>query len=123
LYLDPEYNDEYQHLTHADAKRYYRDFLTCVHNHVVQWFLTRFPQWTSQPVEWGFSVPTTWRNPGSINSLEALIRAAGFGQDGLKHSFKITLTEAEAAAIYVSKQNLEVCLCFVSIVPEGLTYL
>ena len=36
LYLDPEYHNEYQHLTHADAKRYYRDYLTCIHNHIVQ---------------------------------------------------------------------------------------
>lgn len=56
----------------------------------------------------GIRVPTTWRNPGTIRTLENLIRAAGFGQDGSKHSCKITLTEAEAAAICVSKQNLEV---------------
>ena len=31
LYLDPKYHDEYQHLTHADAKRYYRDYLTFVY--------------------------------------------------------------------------------------------
>jgi hypothetical protein len=121
LYLDPEYHDEYQHLTHADAKRYYRDYLTCIHNHIVQWFVNRFPQWTAQCVEWVFSVPTTWRNPGTIHTLESLIRAAGFGQDGSKHSCKITLTEAEAAAICVSKQNLEVWFSSKPALREALT--
>jgi hypothetical protein len=107
LYLDPKYHDEYQHLTHADVKRHYRDYLACIHNHIVQWFVSRFPQWTAQCVEWVFRVPTTWRNPGTIHTLESLIRAAGFGQDGSKHSCKITLTEEEAAAICVSRQNLE----------------
>jgi hypothetical protein len=109
LYLDPEYNDEYQDLSHADAKRFFRDLLTCVHDHVAQYFQSRLPQWSSQTVEWVFSVPTTWHNPGNIYSLESLIRAAGFGKDGPNHTCKITLTEAEAAAISVARQQLKVC--------------
>lgn len=108
LYLDPEYRDEYQHLSHADAKRFFRDFLTRVHDHVAQYFVARLPQWSSQTVEWVFSVPTTWHNPGNIYTLESLIRAAGFGKDGPNHTCKITLTEAEAAAISVARQQLEV---------------
>ena len=109
LYLDPEYHDEYLDMPHTDAKRFFRDFLTCVHDHVAHYFQSRLPQWTSQTVEWVFSVPTTWRNPGNIYSLERLIGAAGFGKDGPNHSCKITLTEAEAAAISVARQQLKVC--------------
>ena len=43
-----------------------------------------------------------------IAETERLIKAAGFGKDGPDHRAKIGLTEAEAAAVYASKQQFEV---------------
>jgi len=101
LYLDPEYQDDYEGVSNAEAQRYYRDYLLLIHAHIVRFFHDRFPDFRSQSVEWIFSVPTTWRNPALIHSLELLIREAGFGTDGAHHTAKITLTEAEAAAVNV----------------------
>ena len=107
LYLDPDYRDDYADLTSNDAQRYFHDFLCLVHDHVAQYFQNRIPQWTQMRVGWVFSVPTTWRDAGFIHGLEHLIRNAGFGTDGPSHECRITLTEAEAAAISVASQYLE----------------
>jgi hypothetical protein len=112
LYLDPGYRDEFQDLTNADAKHFYHDYLRCIHDHLAHYFVSTFPQWTAQTVEWVFSVPTTWYDPGIIHSLDVLIKSAGFGRDGASHTCRITLTEAEAAAICVARQYLEVRLSF-----------
>jgi hypothetical protein len=108
LYLDPTYQDDFQDMNHEDAIRYYHDFLVCIHQHIARHFARSLPQWSIQHVEWIFSVPTTWKNQTHIRTLEDIIRRAGFGQDGQNHSCRVTLTEAEAAAICVAKQQLEV---------------
>ena len=43
-----------------------------------------------------------------IAELERLIKGASFGDDGPYHRVTIGLTEAEAAAVYASKQQFEV---------------
>ena len=78
----------------------------CIHNHIVQWFVSRFPQWTAQCVEWVFSVPTPWRNPGTIHTLESLIRAAGSGQDWSKQSCTSTLTQADPQGLILLQEAL-----------------
>jgi hypothetical protein len=108
LYLDPEYHDEYQDMDHQTAMRLYRDYLTCIHTHIARFFQNRFPQWATMGVEWNFSVPTTWKNAGMVNSLLAVIKEAGFGKDGPQHTCLVTLTEAEAAAVYGAAQRLQV---------------
>jgi hypothetical protein len=104
LQLDPTYQDDFQDITHEDAKRFYRDYLTCVHDHIARYFRRILPQWATMCVEWSFSVPTTWRNPGLMPRLLEIMKAAGFGGDGKNHTCMITLTEAEAAAITVTDQ-------------------
>ncbi|KAF2212423.1 hypothetical protein CERZMDRAFT_97695 [Cercospora zeae-maydis SCOH1-5] len=49
-------------------------------------------------VEYNFGVPTTWKNPAMIASMERLIETAGFGSTP-RQSVRMSLTEAEAAAI------------------------
>lgn len=115
LYLDPEYHDDYDGVSNADAKRYYRDYLSLIHAHVARFFYERMPNFASMAVEFIFSVPTTWRNPALINDLEVIIREAGFGRDGPRHIAHITLTEAEAAAVnviadYVQRDDV-ICIC------------
>jgi len=115
LYLDPEYHDDYDGISNADAQRCYRDYLSLVHAHILSFFNARFPDFPSMAVEFIFSVPTTWRNPALIHDLEIIIREAGFGRDGPRHTAKITLTEAEAAAVnvvadYVQRNDV-ICIC------------
>jgi hypothetical protein len=49
----------------------------------------------------------TWRDPGMIREIEQHIEAAGFGR---KHNERaqITLTEAEAAAVYALRSGMSV---------------
>ena len=110
LNLDPDHRDP--GLAHAptvdQARKWFRDFLRCVHDHVKTYFDDRFPNWITQRVEWVFSVPTSWTDPRMIHEIEMCIKAAGFGGDHPNHRVHIGLTEAEAAAVYAAKNHYEV---------------
>ncbi|KAI1611880.1 hypothetical protein EDD37DRAFT_651436 [Exophiala viscosa] len=106
LNLDPEYGD-FQELSHRDARRFYLDYMRCVHDHLAGFFEQRFAGWATMRVEWNFSVPTTWKHAGMIRDLLSMIRQAGFGTDGKQHTCEVTLTEAEAAAVSVAGQMLQ----------------
>ncbi|KAK5083734.1 hypothetical protein LTR05_006239 [Lithohypha guttulata] len=107
LYLDPAHDDEFRNAPNLDdARRWYVDYLRCIHHAVCQHFDASYPRWRGKPIEFLFSVPTTWRNPGMIGELESLIRHAGFGERP-EQKVVISLTEAEAAAVYASKQHYQ----------------
>ena len=109
LHLDPEYEDKRPNApSSADARCWLRDYLRCIHNHIRDTFNDSFPRWTARRVEFIFSVPTTWANPRMIANMDGIVRDAGFGSDGAEHRSTIGLTEAEAAAVYASKQQFEV---------------
>ena len=109
LHLDPDYPDPRPDApTAEDARQWFQDYLRCIHDHIVETFSASYPYWRKQSTEFIFSVPTTWKEPGMINEIEKSIKAAGFGRDGPDHRAGVTLTEAEAAAVYASKQRLEV---------------
>jgi molecular chaperone DnaK (HSP70) len=107
LYLDPGYRDGFRNApTLEEARRWFTDFLACVYRSITRYFSETIPRWHTRNVEFVFSVPTTWKDPAKIAETEQLIRNAGFGkEDG--HVVEISLTEAEAAAVYVSKQQYE----------------
>ena len=108
LHLDPEYRDLSPHpRTTESARRWYGDYLRCLHSHIEETFSNTYPRWKSQRTEFIFSVPTTWKNPSMIAETMALIKAAGFGSDGPNHRADIGLTEAEAAAVYASKHQFD----------------
>lgn len=109
LNLDPRYR-EYDAITNQDAKRCFRDYLICIHDHVAGFFRRIYPQWAEMPVEWIFSVPTTWKHAGMIRELQSIMEEAGFGKDGQHHTCAVTLTEAEAAAVSGAQQLLKVGL-------------
>lgn len=109
LHLDPSFSDPRPDApTLEQAGQWFQDYLHCVHDHIEQSFSDAFPRWKTQRTEFVFSVPTTWKNPSMIDGTEKLIREAGFGRDGHDHRANIGLTEAEAAAVYASKQQFEV---------------
>ncbi|KAK3172591.1 hypothetical protein OEA41_005915 [Lepraria neglecta] len=111
LHLDPAYLDPRPDAPKLEqARQWFRDYLRCIHDHIEETFSNSFPRWKSQRTEFVFSVPTTWKNPSMIAETERLVQDAGFGHDGPDHRAEIGLTEAEAAAVYASKQHFEVSL-------------
>ena len=109
LHLDPTYPDtRLDAPSLGQARRWFQDYLRCIHDHIEHIFSESFPHWKHQKTEFVFSVPTTWKNPSMIAETERIIKKAGFGTDGRNHRAGVGLTEAEAAAVYASKQNFNV---------------
>lgn len=61
--------------------------------------------WAGMAVSFLFSVPTTWTNQGIINIFKGIIRNAGFGVEGIRHTAEVDLTESEAASVATLKTN------------------
>lgn len=107
LWLDPCYEGEARHGVPVDeARKWFVDYLRCLHEATQGHLDDSYPRWRGKQVEFLFSVPTTWKNPSTIANSEKLIKEAGFGKRP-NHNARISLTEAEAAAVYVSKQAYE----------------
>ena len=90
-----------------EARTAFVDYMRCIYEAILAHFDDSYPRWRTRQVEFLFSVPTTWETPITIAHTEGLIREAGFGTEP-GHVAKISLTEAEAAAVYVSKQSYQV---------------
>ncbi|KAI9771495.1 MAG: hypothetical protein M1840_002115 [Geoglossum simile] len=106
LLLNPNYLETMRDVTIHDVRRRYKDYLHCLYQHI-EWHLDkrqRSPMWRGR-VEFIFSVPTTWTNQSMIADYRALIREAGFGS-GRDHEVEIGLTEAEAAAVFATRDSL-----------------
>lgn len=97
--------------TLEEAQRYATDYLRQVYGHVkrsieMQIGLGYIPGgWATRAVDFLFSVPTTWTRMETINCFKGIIRNAGFGVEGPRHSAQIDLTEAEAAAVATLKTS------------------
>lgn len=94
----------------TEAQRSSVDYLEQVYKHVketieVQTSTARTGGWGKLAVKFLFSVPTTWKNMQIINIFKRIIRDAGFGVEGPKHSAQVDLTEAEAAAVETLKHG------------------
>jgi len=107
LHLDPKYKDVSSYApAHDEAQEWYRDYLASLYHYIMRFFADRIPHFEAKNLEFVFSVPTTWKDPGMIADIERLIRSAGYGkQENQKVS--VSLTEAEAAAVYASKQLMQ----------------
>lgn len=94
-----------------EAQQFVTDFLQQVYVHVRESIETQIGRrgvgngWTDLAVEFLFSVPTTWTSQSIVNSFKKVIREAGFGVEGPKHSAQVDLTEAEAAAVATLKTS------------------
>ncbi|KAH8591554.1 hypothetical protein B0O99DRAFT_675246 [Bisporella sp. PMI_857] len=60
--------------------------------------------WSNARVEFIFSVPTTWKPHPTVERFRAITERAGFGKFP-NHRSIIGLTEAEAAAVHMSKES------------------
>lgn len=79
------------------------DYLRQIHQHVKFSLESATGSWKDKRVEFVFSLPTTWSSLDTTNKFNDAIRAAGFtAENPEKHSAKLELTEAEAAAVYMA---------------------
>lgn len=107
LYLDPNYQDPTgSGPTLEEARTWFRDYLSQLRTYINQHFERSIARFATKRVEFLFSVPTTWRDPAQLAATENIIRQAGYGQLN-KERASIYLTEAEAAAVYTSRESLE----------------
>lgn len=108
LNLDSDFTDSRPDAPSRDqAMCYFRDYIGCVYRYVVDYFSRSFPRFEGMKVEFVFSVPTTWKDPRMVEELRRGIEL----DRGRDHRAVIGLTEAEAAAVYVSGLHYQVCLC------------
>ncbi|KAL4962439.1 Hsp70 family protein [Aspergillus stella-maris] len=99
LNLDPDFIDKRPDApTREQAMRYFTDYIGCVYRYVIDYFGRTLRRFKRMKVEFVFSVPTTWKDPRMVEELRGAVR---FGDP--KHRAVIGLTEAEAAAVYVSE--------------------
>ena len=88
--------------SHEHVRTFYRDFLRCIRLHIEMQLTPNIKVgWDKARVEFMFSTSTTWSSV-VVNDFAGLIQEAGFGTDGLEHSCSVTLTEAQAVAMYLS---------------------
>ena len=90
---------------HDEVKRYYRDYMSCLYTHVSDVIQAKTGYWKSQRVEFVFSLPCTFEKPAIGKTLLTLIKEAGFGRDGERHTVELGLTEPEAAAVFTMKES------------------
>lgn len=106
LYLDPFYQDDKETApTFDDAQKWFCDYLRSLYNYIIKHLDETTKNFCDNNVEFVFSIPTTWKHPATNAKIEELIKRAGFGR-ATNHRATITLTEAEAAAVYASKQQM-----------------
>jgi hypothetical protein len=107
LWLDPDHRDRFGAGPGLEqARRWFTDYLACIYTHINEHLTEVIPKWQTRHVEFVFSVPATWKDPAMIAFTERLIRDAGFGTRN-RHLVEISLTDAEAAGVYVAKQGYE----------------
>lgn len=80
--------------------------MSCLYHCIMGFLRDRMAHFQSKKIEFAFSVPTTWKDPAMIADIDRLIRGAGYGQQP-NQKVVISLTEAEAAAVYASKQQMQ----------------
>ncbi|PGH27409.1 hypothetical protein AJ80_00887 [Polytolypa hystricis UAMH7299] len=114
LDLDPDFRREReagsQHagfLTEENVQMWFIDFLTSLREYIVPWISNEISpaeplDWDLRNVEYNFSFPTTWTDPGVLDTFGDLVRRAGFGKSE-SHSVRIEMPEAMAAAAYTAK--------------------
>ncbi|KAK4545934.1 hypothetical protein LTR36_002498 [Oleoguttula mirabilis] len=107
LFLDPRHTDVSGYApAHHEAQQWYRDFLSCLYHCIVRFLRDRVAHYASKNIEFVFSIPTTWKEPAMVADIERLIQQSGYGKLP-NQKVSISLTEAEAAAVYASKQQMQ----------------
>jgi hypothetical protein len=102
---EEEQNLDYLPPSHSDVKRYYLDFLKKLYRHIKNELTDNVRDWATANIEFLFSVPTTWTKLSLVQEFARIATTAGFGTEGMNHRVEVSLTEAEAAAVYTFKSQ------------------
>lgn len=88
---------------HDDITDQYIDFLSSLRTHVLKQLDTVYQlNGKPIPIDFLFSIPTTWTDPRVVRDFELCVQDAGFIDKPKKHTAKVTLTEAQAAGLYAA---------------------
>jgi hypothetical protein len=120
LFLDPEYfRDAFEQSpqdaiwTKEDVRMWFIDFLRELRKHVVDLISKELGraekgEWEATRVEYNFTYPTTWKDTEALEEFREIVAEAGYGDrhdssaEEKRHTVRIDLTEAEAAAVYTA---------------------
>lgn len=97
--------------TIEEVEKFTTDYLRQLYSHIKETIEMQIGRrhvtggWSDLVVVFLFSVPTTWTRMETINLFKGIIRNAGFGVEGPRHSAQVDLTEAEAAAVATLKTS------------------
>ena len=124
LYLDDDLllracqsGDDYRPRSRAEIQKWYLDYLKILHQRIQNSPpIQRSGIWADLSVRFEFSYPTTW-STSVVEKFRDCILRAGFGDGGSKHVVGLTCNEAQAAALFLTKeitnvsqgQNILVC--------------
>jgi hypothetical protein len=86
--------------SHAEVRRYYKDFLRMLYATIRLFLWDNVRSWDAARVEFRFSVPNFWMRSDLSCQFKQLAEAAGFGNDGPNHMVDVSLSEAEAIACH-----------------------
>ena len=80
--------------------------MRCIYDHLSNKIQATTGDWSSKRVAFIFSVPCTFKRPEIGNVLLELVKEAGFGTEGTRHTVEFGMTEPEAAAACTMKDSL-----------------
>ncbi|QIW94963.1 hypothetical protein AMS68_000481 [Peltaster fructicola] len=106
LTLDEEWVDD-RGYTYDQARQWYHDYLRCLYGEIERFFDIHIPRWRELNVEYNFSAPTTWRSPAMVSVIENMIKTSGYTSTP-RQTMRMSLTEAEAAAIDAAVVNYNI---------------
>lgn len=83
----------------------YLDYFRYLYQYIESKLQMEIPSaWNDAAIEFIFSVPTTWKPHPTVERFRSITEKAGFGRSP-NHISTIGLTEAEAAAVHMSKES------------------
>lgn len=112
-FLNPEYlkaarrtSATFYPKSDSEVRRWYIDYLRKIYDVVQKEILKdeAVRPWDAMQIEFRFTWPTTW-TPADIESFRDCIVAAGYQNDQGSHRVDLSLSEAQAAALYAAGQS------------------
>jgi len=83
----------------------YQDYFVFLYQYIESKLQMELPsRWEDARIEFIFSVPTTWKPHPTVERFRSITARAGFGRYP-NHKSTIGLTEAEAAAVHMSRES------------------
>ena len=99
---DPEHAPQ----SMAEVRAWVTDYMVKLYQQIERTLKPKLANdnWEEARIEFLFSVPSTWKPYPTIEDFKEIIERSGF-RKGKNHSIVVGLTEAEAAAVYTSRDR------------------